>query len=119
MNKLNITKSTDELKQLISDNPDLPIVVLAGENASSDEFNLTYCSSVHFEIGEILDCELPFESDYVFADREEFDIALGDYLVYLPECKDLSTEDFEIYCGKKLKEYDPYWKKVIAIIVDN
>lgn len=60
MNKpLNLSKSSDELKQLITENPDLPIVVLVGQYAVLDDYGYTYCSDIHFCIDEILDCELP------------------------------------------------------------
>ena len=37
-----ITKETDELKKLIAENPDLPIVVLAGSDANDGESSWTY-----------------------------------------------------------------------------
>ena len=41
-----ITKETDELKKLIAENPDLPIVVLAGSDANDGErCYLEHCRS--------------------------------------------------------------------------
>lgn len=119
MNSLNITKSTDELKQLIAENPDLPIVFLVGQYAASENYGWTYCHDIHFSIEEILDCELPFGYGYIYNDPMEFEEALADYLAELPECEDLFDMDFDNYLGEKLKEYKPYWKKVIAIYADN
>ena len=47
---LNLTKSSNELKQLIAENPDLPIVVLVGGEAASDDWGYTYCADVRFSV---------------------------------------------------------------------
>lgn len=53
---LDYAKNTDELKKLISENPDLPIVVLAGTDATDGE-QITYCGDLRFYVDEILDKE--------------------------------------------------------------
>ena len=107
MNKpLNLSKSSDELKQLIAENPDLPIVVLVGRYAVSDDYGYTYCSDIHFSIEEILDCTLPFGEGCVYIDGNE-------------EYPNLSDEEFQTLLAKELSKYEPYWKKVIAIKGDN
>ena len=116
---LNLSKSSDELKQLISENPDLPIVVLVGGEAASDDWGYTYCADVHFSIDEILDCTLPFGDDYVYNDRDDFEDALSDYLADCEEYENLSDEEFQTLLDKELSKYEPYWKKVIAIKGDN
>ena len=120
MNKpLNLSKSSDELKQLITENPDLPIVVLVGQYAVLDDYGYTYCSDIHFCIDEILDCELPFGEGYVYNDRDDFENALSDYLADCEEYENLCYEEFNTLVTKKLSKYEPYWKKLIAIIGDN
>lgn len=116
---LNLTKSSDELKRLIAENPDLPIVVLVGQDAVSDDYGYTYCSDIHFSIEEILDCTLPFGDDYVYNDRDDFEDALSDYLAGCEEYENLSDEEFQTLLTKELSKYEPYWKKVIAIKGDN
>lgn len=91
---LNLTKSSDELKQLIAENPDLPIVVLVGQDAVSDDYGYTYCTQIHFSIEEILDCTLPFGDDYLYNDRDDFENALSDYLADCEEYENLSDEEF-------------------------
>lgn len=49
--------SADELKQLIVENPDLPILVFAGDNANNGDYLYMSCSHVSVEKGEFLDCE--------------------------------------------------------------
>lgn len=116
---LNLTKSSDELKKLIAENPNLPIVVLIGQDAVSDDYGYTYCSDIHFSIEEILDCALPFGEDCVYNDRDDFEDALSNYLADCEEYENLSDEEFNALLTKELNKYEPYWKKVIAIKDDN
>lgn len=116
---LNLTKSSNELKQLIAENPDLPIVVLVGGEAASDDWGYTYCADVRFSVEEILDCTLPFGNCYVYNDRDDFKDALSNYLADYEEYEKLSDEEFEALFNKELSKYEPYWKKVIAIKGDN
>lgn len=114
-----LSKSSDELKQLIAEYPDLPIVVLVGRYAALDDYGYTYCTQIHFSIEEILDCTLPFGDDYVYNDRDDFENALSDYLADCEEYENLSDEEFQTLLDKELSKYEPYWKKVIAITGDN
>lgn len=118
MNKIySLTHSSDELKKLIFENPDLPIVVLAGEEASSYDFYWTYCSSVSCHISEILDCDYYDYDDTVFTDRDRLEEKIGDDLC--DEYYGKSDEEFEAAVKRELKKYEPYWKKVIAIYATN
>ena len=110
MTDLNIIKDSTELRKLIAENPELPIVVLASEDSWNEEsFAWCFCSNVRAAIDEILDCELPFGYGKVFNDRDEFEEELAIYL-------DVPDEDI---FQRELEKYNPYWKKVIAIYADN
>lgn len=112
-----LAKASDELKQLILDNPDLPIAVLAGEEASSGYWGWTYCSSISFGISEILDCEFYDYDDTVFTDRDRLEERIEDML-YDEYCEK-SDEEYEEAIKSKMAELEPYWKKVIAIYASN
>lgn len=112
-----LTHSSDELKKLIFENPDLPIVVLAGEEASSYDFYWTYCSSVSCHISEILDCDYYDYDDTVFTDRDRLEERIEDDL-YDEYC-DKSEEEYEAAIKRELEKYEPYWQKVIAICATN
>lgn len=120
---LNLTENTDELKRLIAEYPDYPIVVRAGENTLNDECCWTYCSSVKFEIGEVLDCLNPFNEEIVYNDRGEFNNDLEEWLWDACGGNDIppkiTDKEFEERYRNELEKYEPYWKKVIAIKVDN
>lgn len=112
-----LTRNSDELKKLIFENPDLPIVVLAGDDASSGYWGWTYCSSISFHIDEILDCDYYDYDDVVFTDRDRLEEKISDDLC--DEYYGRPDEEFEAAVKSKLEELEPYWKKVIAIYADN
>lgn len=119
---LDLTTKTDELKKLISENPDLPIVVIAGEDANNGDYGLMYCYDVRFSIEEILDCKVPY-SEYVETDRDSFEEQIEEWLWDEMGGNDKNSKLSETIFEDALKEtkarYEPYWKKVIAIYVDN
>jgi hypothetical protein len=112
-----LTQKTDELKRLIFENPDLPIVVLANESSTSDNWYWTYCSSISFGIDEILDCDFYDYNDAVFTDKDRLEEYIEDML-YDEYCEK-SDEEYEKAIKDKLAELEPYWKKVIAIYATN
>lgn len=112
-----ITKDTDELKKLIAENPDLSIVVLAGDCANDGDHSWTYCSCISFSIDEILDCDYLDDGDTVFTDRDEFEEKIADGLC--SEYADKPDEEFEAAIAREVQKYEPYWKKVIAIWATN
>ena len=119
---LDLTTKSDELKKLIEENPDLPIVVLAGECANDGEEQSMYCSDIRFYIDEILDCEVPY-MEYVETDRVNFEEQIEEWLWDEMGGNDKDSKLSETVFEEALKEtkekYEPYWKKVIAIHADN
>ena len=119
---LDLTTNTDKLKELISANPDLPIVVLAGEYANSGDYTSMYCSDLRFYIEEILDCEVPY-MEYIETDRTSFEEQIEEWLWDNMGGNDTNSTLSEELFQEKLKEvkeeFEPYWKKVIAIYADN
>lgn len=120
MNKFrsySLTQKSDELKKLILENPDLPIVVLAGEESTTGCHCWTFCSSISFCIDEILDCDYLDYNDAVFTDRDALEESIVDDLY--DEYEDKSEEEFEEAVKRRLEELEPYWTKVIAIYATN
>ena len=118
MNKIySLTHNSDELKRLIAENPDLPIVILANEESSCDYWGWTYCSRVSFDICEILDCDYYDYDDVVFMDRDRLEEKISDDLC--DEYFEKSDEEFEAAVKRELEKYEPYWRKVIAIYASN
>ena len=109
--------NTDELRQLIMDNPTLPIAVLAGPDANIDYGGWMFCSRVSVHKGEILDCEQEVNDERIYTDRDDFEEDLTDYLSY--EYDSPNEYDFDEVVKEKLAEYEPYWKECILIYADN
>ena len=108
---------TDELKKLIAENPDLPIVVLAGEEANGGDFAWMFCEYVSFGIDEILDCDFYDHNDTIITDRDRLEEIIEDSL-YDDYC-DKPEEEYEAAIKARVAEFEPYWQKVIAIWASN
>ena len=117
MTPLGLLNYNSALKQLIKENPDLPITFLVSEDTHKGDYNWQYCSEITYRIDEILDCQVPFAEDEVFSDKSYFEERLSDYLSDLPENSDLDDDEFEALCNKELKRYEPYWKKAIVVSI--
>lgn len=113
---IDLFNSTEELRKLIIENPDLPLIVFAGESANTGDYSSTSCSDVRAYIGEILGCENDV-CDHICDDRIEFEERLVDKLD--EEYPKLSSEEFDDLLKKRLNEYEPYWEKCIILYVDN
>ena len=112
-------KQTDELKKLIAEHPDYPIVVMvANEVVADDTYGWWYAPCLSFGIGEILDCEQDIDEEKTYIDRDEFEEDMYDKYTWDEKYEKLDNFEFDEMIEKKLKEYEPYWKKVIQIMAD-
>ena len=106
--------ATDELRELILQNPELPLLVFAGEDSNNGEWGYMSCSSVKAVIGEYLDCEQTVNDERCFTDRDDFQEEMED------KCDFTGTdEEFAEYIKARMAEYEPYWKPCIILYVDN
>lgn len=117
MNDLVTVKDCQKIKDMIIENPDLPIVVLASCETNTGDYEPMYCSDVSCFIDEILDCQTPFDSEITFNDREHFEECLIDYLE--SEYYSLDRTSFDDLLKRYKEKYEPYWKKVITVYVGN
>lgn len=110
-----------ELRKLIAENPDLPIVVLASEEANSGEWGWQYCNDVSCAVQEILDVKTPYDRNdgIIFHDRGDFEEAIAYTLCDRQFFKSLSNKEFDEAVHREAAMYDGCWKKVIAIYVSN
>ena len=112
-------KQTDELKKLIAEYPDYPIVVMVANEVVADDFyGWWYAPSLSFSIGEILDCEQDVNDEKVYVDRDDFEEDLADILGDSGDYDETTDEEFDKIVQEELKKYEPYWKKVIQIRAD-
>lgn len=117
MLKSYMSKDTGEFKKLILDNPDLPIIVFAGEGAHCGDYYWMLCTSISFGIEEILDCDYTDYDDVIIQDRGRLKERIMDDLY--DEYSDKPDEEYEEAIKREMEKYEPFWKKVIAIYADN
>lgn len=120
MNKFreySLAHKSDKLKKLIIENPDLPIVVLASDDANNGDWCWQYCFNVSCSLDEILDCDYCDYDDEVFHDRGRLEEKISDDLY--DEYHDKSPEEYDDAVKRKMEELEPYWTNVIAIYVSN
>lgn len=112
----------DNIRQMLLDNPDLPIAFLVEVEYFSGEYQSEFASSAHAEIGELLDCYQTIDECRIFTDRDDFKEQLEDN-IWFDAPADLSKEETEKWVEDELKkqlvEYDKHWKKCILITVSN
>ena len=115
----NIVHDAAKLRRLIAGNPELPIVVLAGEGAYSDDYSWTYCADVDCRIEYILDASNPYDNDgeRIFTCEAEFEDVIADS--YYTDDGTWTEDGMNAYVKAELEKYKPYWKKVIAIYATN
>lgn len=112
--------AADELRQLLIDNPGLPLVVLAGEDANSGDYSTMFCGAVRACKGEFLDCMQKIDDCRAYTDRDDFAEDVADHLYDL-EGDDFkgTDEEWDQHVAEVVAEYDPYWKDCIIVTVDN
>lgn len=108
--------NTEVLKKMILENPDLPLVVFAGENAWDGEHSNTCCTYVRVEKGEILDCEGP-NDELIYTDRDDLENDIGGQV--FDEFGKLPDEEHESKVNERMSQYDEYWTDCILLHVDN
>lgn len=121
MTEYGLIHDATKLRKLIAENPDLPIVVLAGEEANHGEWGWEYCNDVDCSITEILDIKTPYDRDdgIVFNDKGDFEEAVAYVLEDREECKNMSDAEFDEAVRREMAMYDGCWRKVIAVYVTN
>lgn len=113
---LEIIHENDELRELIINNPNLPIIIRIAEDATT-EWAYTYSGNVSFCIGEILDYELPFDNERVFDDRIELEERVIDYFYGREKRAEYTDEEIDKQIDDYLKQLSQCWIKAIVIDV--
>lgn len=106
--------ATDELRKLILENPELPMLVFAGEECNGGDYSYMSCTRVDAYIGEFLDCQQTVNEVWCFTDRDELEEQI--------EIRSNFTgtdEEFTAYIKSRMEEYEPYWKPCIIVYIDN
>lgn len=110
-----LLNSAGGLRQLLIDNPNLPLVVFVSKDANyGGDYNYTSYSCVSARLGEFLDCSQMVNDCRCYCDRDNFQEDLEhNYADF-----DGSDDEFEIFIENQVMEYEPYWKDCIILWVD-
>lgn len=122
MMEYQLIHDSTELRQLIAEHPDLPIVVIAGEEAGCAEYAWTYCTSVKACLTRLLDIRTPYDHDEkVFDDEGDFEDAVTDHVAYIFEYgqPDYPGQTLEEKIKAEIEKYKPFWRDAIAIYATN
>lgn len=106
---------TEELRQLVIDNPSFPILVFAGDECNFGEWTYMSCSCAKACKGEFLDCEQEINNEKCYTDKNDFQEDLENKYCDF----DGSDQEFEKFIEDKMMEYEPYWKPCIILYVNN
>lgn len=118
--KTGIVHDSTRLRELIAENPGLPIVVLSNDESCIGDGVNTYMSDVKCYVGELLDCypiKAVYDDDRIFDDPIEFKEHLQDCIC--DNFEDKSDAEQDEIVEQYLKLYEPYWKKCIIIKASN
>lgn len=110
--------SADELKQLVAENPDLPIVVFAGDDANTGDYTYMSCNYVSATKGEFLDCAQQIDECRCYTDRDDFEDDVYTVLEGEEQYDKLTDDEFDSVVKQKITEYDAFWKPCIILYVD-
>lgn len=113
------TKRTQELKELIKKYPKYPIVVICNSDVvCEDDGSWWYAPEIRFAVGEILDCYTDINDEKIYTDRDDFEEDVQYFVENYDNLEDMTDEEFDAEIKRIIQEYEPYWKKVIAIYAD-
>lgn len=100
---------TSELRKLIIDNPDLPLIIFAGEESwqGSWSYNQADVHGVRIQ-------ELTLHGD-MWLDRDEYEEKLADDLANVEEYAELSDEEYNKMIERKVAE-TPFCKAIVFYV---
>lgn len=119
MNDYSFINECKELKRLIAENPDLPLMFFADDTGNDTAYSYMSCGSVTAHKGEVLDCYQDINDEKVFTSRDEFEEDLQEMLCGKDEYLKMSDEEFYEIFKKEKSKYDDKWKDCIIIYVGN
>lgn len=110
MSKIEISlENTNELRKLMLNNPELPLLIFAGSEAYNDEFAYSMADVRCVEIKELT----VYKNCYI--EKDEYEEQLIDDLSEEEEYYDLSDSEYFKMIGKKVEEAE--YTKAIVIYV--
>lgn len=103
-----------EIIELIKENPELEIVVMASTQELTDEYGWLLLEKLRIEVSDIYKS---LDNEKLYFDKEEIVEELREYLADNKEYVNMSDEEYDKMCEEKANEY--FYKKAIVIWAGN
>ncbi len=118
-----ICTNTKELKDLIIQHPELPIVFMCDYEICHDtDYRYWPADRLTARLGKILDCSEPPFEDRCWTDEDDKDNFKEEIFFFLDDKYDdklqsgeMSREDFEQKLQEEIAHYNQYWKNCIIV----
>ena len=111
------TKAAHELRMLLNENPDLPIVFVADDGCDEEYGDSHLMTVVEVEVGKILDEDFLIDDGIALQTDEELRLMIRDGIEFsyggefYRENPDRYMEEF----AKEANEYKQHWKKAVIV----
>lgn len=119
MNNYYFLNECKELKRLIAEYPDLPLMFFAGDTGNDGTFGYMSCSMIRAHKGKILDCQNEVDNEIVFDDKRYFEEELREMLCEKYAYSNFTDDEFEEIFEEEKSKYDDKWKDCIVVYVGN
>ena len=119
--KGDLIHETEKLRKLLIENPECPLLILAGEDANSGDYSYMVCTDISCEKKSVLildnDAPDPPNDELIYVGEDELEDDIADQ-VYddMPEASD---EDQDAEIKKRMTMFEPYWKECIVVYASN
>lgn len=103
-----------EIIELIKENPDLEIVVMASTQELTDEYGWLLLEKLRIEVADIYKS---LDKETLYFDKEKIVEELREYLADKEEYAEMTDEEYDKMCEEKAKDY--FYKRAIVIWASN
>ncbi|MDO5558419.1 MAG: hypothetical protein Q4F95_02345 [Oscillospiraceae bacterium] len=108
-------KDVSEIRQLIIDNPDLPLIVAVSKDLTGEDmdYNYSIATNTIASVDSMTVCEDKKHDTMLWLTKEEFADALSDIYGDNPKYRDMSDKEFEKVIQEKVNQAE--FTKAIVI----
>ena len=103
-----------EIIELIKENPDLEIVVMANTQELTDEYGWLLLEKLRIEVADIYKS---LDNETLYFDKEKIVDEIREYLADKEEYVEMTDEEYDKMCDEKAKDY--FYKRAIVIWASN
>lgn len=103
-----------EIIELIKENPDLEIVVMANTQELTDEYGWLLLEKLRIEVADIYKS---LDNETLYFDEEEIVDEIRESLADKEEFAEMTDEEYDKMCEEKAKDY--FYKRAIVIWASN